>query len=171
MKRVKLQLKVVFSRPWWQSVLWCRTVVSNDYNPPKKRSFDVILRVFASKFQQANLISVHFICYLSKNDQSISRIFRSYFWRVFAIWFNCVPRCVKHRRMRIKPTFAKALCTLVKMCLKPPLFQKQIFFYFKIYIKLFQPLFNSQIQTNLGQIVSKVYYIFSEQQQLVLLVI
>ena len=78
-------------------------MVPNGRNPPKISSLDVISRVFSTIFQKVyfyfrfrGLHAIH-IQNLSnscrnKYDQSISRIFESYFLAgFFAIWPNCGP--------------------------------------------------------------------------------
>ena len=73
------------------------TMVSNDQNSPKISSPKMILRVFKRKFQYLHITSVSghsvhskFVKLLQENyDPSISRIFRSNFWRVFVVWPNC----------------------------------------------------------------------------------
>ena len=102
---------------WLQSVLWPTvgshrlktkpkriaggTVVPKGSNPPKEGSLDVISRVFPSNYQHFDfrfrlLYALHIQnlsnCYRHKYDQSISRIFQSYFWRVFATGPNCAER-------------------------------------------------------------------------------
>ena len=76
------------------------TVVASSYNLPKISSFDVISRVFPSKFQEIHFIFVsgHCMRFVFKIYQTVAGVSATsqfhefvefYFWRVFAIWTNC----------------------------------------------------------------------------------
>ena len=72
----------------------------------------MVSRVFSCKTLQVSLnnfrfrswraLDIHNLsnCSKHKYDQSISRIFGSNFWRVFAIWSNCVARFQRSSNFR-----------------------------------------------------------------------
>ena len=56
-------------------------------------------------------------CYRHKNNKSISRIFKSYFWRIFAIWHNCGAALCEAQKNAHQTNFRQGTMHTGKMCL------------------------------------------------------
>ena len=95
-----LQLQYIVTNFPDQRARLARTEVPNVKNPPKTSSLDVFLRFFfrisaySNDFRFRSLHALHIqnlsYCCRHKCNQSISRIFKFDFWRIFSIWPNTV---------------------------------------------------------------------------------